>query len=306
MTASSLSGAGDAFDEGVSRAPFQMLASEDFFAKSGDAFAELWMAVADPVFTPLVDALQREGEWIMLLGYTFTRLSTIRGMMRTGASNGRSPLINWVCLMSFTGGVFYLLHRLGPTWPVSIAFWLYLMNIALTFIDLKMLNEFRTRERLSPVSAAKKRQHVRRAPAAADVAALVEPADDGGGLAMGGGEERTAAGQDQLHDRILALESHIAELRRERDVPAAEPVPAAIAGPVPAVAAAVAATESETNIFGPDDEIDLAAPAREPVKLQNAEVIIRNLARRTVYARAWKEIGLADEVGHEGVRGSLV
>ena len=60
------------------------------------------------------------------------------------------------------------------------------------------------------------------------------------------------------------------------------------------------------NIFELDDAAHRPEPARPPVKLQSAEVIIKNLARRTVHSRAWKEVGLTDEVGHKVARRSLV
>ena len=294
MSASSLTGAGAALEKGASQAPFQILASEEFIAESRAAFAELWMATADPLVTPLIASLQREGEWIMLLGYTFTRLSTIKAMARTRTSNNRHPIINWVCLMSFTCGVFYLLHRLGPSWPTSIAFWLYLMNIALTFVDLKLLNEFRTKERLSPISIAQRRKPTRVAPPAMDAATGFNDADR---IAEVEREAPPAAGQDQLHDRIFALECDIAKLRREREVAASIPRPSDDDN---------FGDADDGNIFELDDAAHRPEPARPPVKLQSAEVIIKNLARRTVHSRAWKEIGLTDEVGHKVARRSLV
>ena len=274
-----------AFAEGVLWTFREYLSSSDDLQRTGSGFAELWSLTGRPLFAPLMAFLVREGEWMMMIGFSACWLWSIAAMLRTGSAEAKSAGFNHVCLISYIGGLAYLIQRLGPGWSGEVIFWLYMLNIVLTMIDLKLIMEYRLNAKVAPVSAALKRQHVGGVPGDADIAPLLQPADHADIGAVYRSEDRAPGREDELNQRILALEGYVAQLRRERDV-------------------AVDAV-SETNLFRPDDKVHITVG--EAVETQpRSEIVIRNLARRSIHARAWEEIRAADEVGHKGVGGSLI
>ena len=250
-----------AVSAGLSVPPFQMLALDDAFAMSKAALIELWEDALRPLAAPLFSFLGQEGERVMLAGFTLCWLWSILAMVRTRSAEGKSLTFNHICILSYLGGIAYLAARLGDGWAEAPAFWLYLLNLTLTAIDLKLVNECRWRARLLPASRLRQRHHVGGVPGAADLAALGHRADQPGGGAMSRREQRAARREEELCERILSLERHVAQLRRERDV--------------------ALRLRAEANVLGPDHQNDVAlGQVREPQR--GADIAMRRRPRRAV------------------------